>query len=554
MRAWPMLLLCAACAGPSWQQVPHDRRFQSVGPQAPHPPPPTRFHSDWWDVLNQGGIRPLGAVISPATYVDMASGPPAAQDTNNFGEVVDSSWFTNRLGRAPMSKEEVARGPDRLEGPAPGPLTVLSSKTEGATPGVVVRDTAGVVFVVKFDPPAFAGMASAAEVISTKVLHAAGYNVPENYIVEFEVSRLVLAPNAVTAGDYGAKVPMDDTALASLINHVNPYPGGTVRALFSRYVDGKPLGPFLYRGSNADDPHDRLPHERRRSLRGLGVFMAWLNNVDTRAENSLDTFIADPADPSVGLIRHWILDFGDALGAAGSRSKVAGEGYQHIFDLREVAKNFFSLGIYYPYWLPVLRSPYRAVGIFESQIFDPARWVPRVPNPAFEQADPLDWYWAASIIARFNPDHLAAIVGSGRYSEPGAAAWVLRVLTERQYRILDHAFSRVLPLEDPTTHGTVLHMRDLAVDATMMLPADSYYTWSASVDDEVVGEGHGERPVAELEQVIAAARSRPGFTDAPFVTVSWRRVCGVGPFGAVHVHLRVLDDRLLVVGVDRDVD
>ena len=453
-----------------------------------------------------------------------------------------------------MTSEAMARGPNRLDGPAPGPLLVLSEKLEGATPGLLVEDAEGVRFFVKFDPPAFAEMASAAEVISTKILHAAGYNVPENYVVEFDVSRLELAPDAVTAGDYGRPVSMGPDDLARLINLVNPYPGGQVRALFSRAVEGEPLGPFDYRGSDPDDPNDRINHDRRRSLRGLALFMAWVNNVDTRAENTLDTFIADPDDPTVGHVRHYLLDFGDALGSAGFRSKTGGEGYQHAFDWSEIGKNVFSLGIYYPYWLPALRSPFRAVGIFESQIFDPARWAPRVPNPAFDQIGPLDMYWAGAIISRFTPDHLAAIVASARYSEAGAAPWVLRVLTERQYRILDLAFSRVLPIDDPVVTGDVLRMRDLAVDATMMLPRDAYYAWTATWAGEPLDTGSAVVPTADLGRAVDRARRRHGFTDDPFITVQWRRPCRAGPQGAVHVHLRLTDRGLLPVAMQREVD
>ena len=36
-----------------------------------------------------------------------------------------------------------------------------------------------------------------------------------------------------------------------------------------------------------------MPHEDRRELRGYGVFAAWLNHVDAKAINSLDTLVTD---------------------------------------------------------------------------------------------------------------------------------------------------------------------------------------------------------------------------------------------------------------------
>jgi hypothetical protein len=42
-----------------------------------------------------------------------------ALNINRLGEVPDSSWFTNRLGRHDMTIDEVVRGPSQVDGPAP---------------------------------------------------------------------------------------------------------------------------------------------------------------------------------------------------------------------------------------------------------------------------------------------------------------------------------------------------------------------------------------------------------------------------------------------------
>ena len=44
-----------------------------------------------------------------------------AQNVNTVDEVPDSSWFTNRLGAAPMTVDELLKGPDTTTGPARGP-------------------------------------------------------------------------------------------------------------------------------------------------------------------------------------------------------------------------------------------------------------------------------------------------------------------------------------------------------------------------------------------------------------------------------------------------
>jgi hypothetical protein len=55
-----------------------------------------------------------------------------------------------------------------------------------------------------------------------------------------------------------------------------------------RFVEGDPMGPFVYYGTRPDDPNDIHPHEHRRELRANRVFSAWLNHDDSRAPNSLD--------------------------------------------------------------------------------------------------------------------------------------------------------------------------------------------------------------------------------------------------------------------------
>src|SRR5688572_13143313 len=47
-----------------------------------------------------------------------------AQNLNTLDKVPNSNWFTNRLGVAPLSVDELVQGPGDGAGPAPGPWTV----------------------------------------------------------------------------------------------------------------------------------------------------------------------------------------------------------------------------------------------------------------------------------------------------------------------------------------------------------------------------------------------------------------------------------------------
>src|SRR4030095_15690279 len=132
-----------------------------------------------------------------------------ALNTNNFDEVPDSTWFTNRLGRRDMSLEEIRRGPDQGSGPDPkGPWTILAAKTEGISPGFFIQDAAGERYLLKFDPPGHLNLAPSAELISTKIFYAVGYNVAENYLVDFKPEILKLSPNATRKNKKGKKVPL----------------------------------------------------------------------------------------------------------------------------------------------------------------------------------------------------------------------------------------------------------------------------------------------------------------------------------------------------------
>lgn len=511
----------AACrSGPDWRHPPHDTYFSSAPAPRLHAPIEGEWNSEVTYLLEGSLVRPLGDAISPGQYL----APTPALDINDFGHVLDSTWFTNRITRRPMTPTEIRTGPNSLNGPAPGPLTVVSGKVEGVTPGFEVEDSAGNRFVVKLDHPAYPALSSGAEIIATKILYAAGYNVPENYVVRFDLGRLQLAKDATTVGAFGAGVPLTQEGLDDILSNANPFPDGTIRALFSRVIPGRIIGPFDYEGVRAEDPNDRVPHERRRSLRGLRYIYAWLNNTDPRASNSLDTFVSVPEDPDLGHVEHYLLDFGDALGASGTEPKYRAEGYEYEVDLEALAVGLFSFGIHYRYWLPVRRSPMRSVGTFEARVFDPRRWRPAVPNPAFQHCDDDDLYWAASLISRFTPELLGAAADTAEYTEPGARDHVLTVLLQRQAKILELAFSKFLPLEDLIVRGWKVGLTDRAVVADLYERDEVRYHWS--IRDLGGGEltsGVHEAPWADLEPALRSARQSRQFERAPFLIVEWIR-------------------------------
>jgi hypothetical protein len=556
MAAAVAMSAVVACA-PSWKARPHDRLFQRATAPVSHPMPAQEATSDWWDHALHSTVLPLAGLVSPARWVASLVGGPPALDVNAFGQVPDSEWFVNRIGRVGMSAADLRRGAARGAGPAAGPLRIIAGKPEGVTPGVVIRDSAGVVWYAKFDPPAYPELTSGAELVASRLLHAAGYHVPETYLVDIDLDQIVLDPKARTPNRYGRPVRLTERELRVLLTQLNPDPAGKLRALFSRAVPGRHLGPFEYRGVRSSDPNDHIVHERRRSLRGLWVFSAWLNNTDTRRQNTLDTFIADRSSGGHGSVRHYLIDFGDALGAAGDREKYLSEGYEYRVDWGQVAARFAALGLRYPYWNQVHRSPYRGVGIFEGQVFSPERWRPLYPNPAFSQATRHDTYWATAILARFTPELIAAAVEAGRYSEPGAADFITRVLIARRRRLLEYGFRTVLALDYPEMVGPYrVKLCDLEAESGLVNRARARYRWTVTWNrtrrrDQTLDQQQGPEPVVDVRAALVRvmAESPAAFRGDPYLTVTVHRL---GKPSAVKLHLRAVRDIVFPVALERD--
>lgn len=563
-----------ACA-PGWKQTPHDRMFQREAVKPIPRVPERRPTSDWWDHGLQLIVRPIGRALSPGRWISGAMGGRAARDVNDLGQVPDSDWFENRISRRTLTVDEAFRGPTQTTGPAVGPLFVISGKVDGATAGFVVRDRDGITWYLKLDPPSSPELTTSAEVIASRLLWMAGYHVPELHAIDIEARRFLLDPKAKTKDHYGRKIPLTPLALDRLLRPLNTDKAGRVRVLVSRQPDGVVLGPFDYRGLDPDDANDKIPHEHRRSLRALWVFSAWLNNTDTRNQNSLDVF--RPVDPTTpdgpGMIRHYLLDFGNSLGATGTGEKIAESGFEYVFDWRVIMSNLFAVGLRTTRYERLRRSPYRSVGIFESKAFQPHDWRPTFPNPAFEECTRSDTFWAASILARIQPDHIRAAVSAGRYHEDGATTHVVQTLLERRRKMLIYGFTGFLEIDQPRARGHILIVDDLRAIAglpnTGPLSYKVHWNRTRGVDRELahgsVGTTSPDRPTIhdtgepsiatarvlgevqiDLSSTLAALQREAGFADDPFITVELTRTRL-----SARVHLRVVGDTLLPVSLDR---
>ena len=408
----------------------------------------------------------------------MSPGGPAgtALNINTVDEVPDSNWFTNRLGLGAMSADEVAKGPDTSEGPGAGTWTVERGKTDGVTPGLRILDPTGTRYFIKFDPPGHRDLATGAEVVVTKLFHALGYYVPENYIAYVTREDLVIGEGARKDYDDGRRRPLDQKDLDIVLSRAARDPDGAYRVLASKALDGTPIGGFRYYGTRSDDPNDVVPHEARRELRGLRVFSAWVNHVDNKGSNTLDTIV----DGAAGrVIRHHLIDFGSTLGSAGIMPREAWEGAEFVFDGRDTLTRMFGFGLPTRPWMRARYPDLDAVGRFEAETFEPESWKPRLPNPAFARARPEDLFWGARRVAAFSDEQIRSAVESGRYRDPRTVDYLAEALIQRRDKITQVWLNVVNPVIDvDLDRSGVLTFDNAAVRAGVATdPREYRVTW-----------------------------------------------------------------------------
>src|SRR5262245_59110804 len=222
-----------------------------------------------------------------------ANGIIPAGGVNSMGEVMDGDWYVKRHWTRRMTLEELRRGPADGDGNAPDARTawrVLVVKQFGVNPGVLIADSKNDLYLLRFDPLDYEGLATGAEMVTSRFLHALGYHVTENYLVRFARAQLVAHPEGQAVSSAGKTRSLLVTDIHALLRRVPLAADRTYRAAATRLPDarGSLLGPFRMWGTRSDDPNDTVLHEHRRELRGLFVFSAWLNNSEASAMTTQD--------------------------------------------------------------------------------------------------------------------------------------------------------------------------------------------------------------------------------------------------------------------------
>jgi hypothetical protein len=415
--------------------------------------PQSQRVSELYAILYNTWLRHLDA-----EYNAVGARDHGALTVNAWDEAPDSSWFTNRIGRQPLTFAEILRGLDARP-PEPPPWTVTGVIDEGYTPKLNIRDSAGRRHVLKFDPSA-PERNSAAERISTLIFHAAGYNVPGNTIAYFRAGDLRLGDQAMMSDAAGRERPMTVADLEAAVARVKPLPDGRYRALASSFLPGG-VGKFTYSGTRKDDPNDLIPHELRRDLRGLYVIASWVNHADSGDKNTFDSYVGETEK---GFIRHYLMDFGSTMGSGDFVNGPYRIGHEYVFDGAAMGRTFLTLGIWRRPWEVEGRPGYAEVGYFQPEMFAPRKWKPNYPNLAFARMDDSDAYWGTKIVTAFTGQLIQQLAEAGEYSRPEVTAYLADTLRRRRDAIGSYWLDRITPLEDFVLQDGRLVFRDIAIE------------------------------------------------------------------------------------------
>lgn len=353
-----------------------------------------------------------------------------AHDINAVDEVPDSTWFQNRIGMREVSPAEITRGAS--EHRVVPPLRITGAKVGGGNAGFTVVDAKGIKYLIKFDRHENPEMQTGAAASVIRLFWAMGYNVPSDNVFILKKSDLVIDPKATWKDAVDDKHPFTEKQLDEALATSPRLPDGSYRALSSELLPGKPVGGLNSEGVRKDDPNDVIPHEHRRVLRGLRVFSAWLGHTDMKLDNTFDAYVEQDGRK---FVRHYLIDFGEALGGHWGEKRRDEDGYEHYWDWQAQPKGFITFGLWKRKWEDRIKTPWPAIGAFAVEDFVPDEWREAYPYFPFFEMDRADAYWGAKITMRFERRHIEAAVAAAQYTDPAARKYLVDTLIGRQRRI-----------------------------------------------------------------------------------------------------------------------
>jgi hypothetical protein len=447
--------------------------------------------------------------------------PSRAVNVNTVDEVPDSSWFTNRIGVRDLPIAEIARGPNKFESLDAQDWVVVRGKSPGGFQAgfrAVHPGDPNQVYQLEVDPVDHPQLATGVELIGTLIYHALGYFVEDVYLVRVDPTKITISDKA-TIRDASGQRRFNQRDLEAILRQGARDREGRVYMSATRFVEGQGIGHFEYNGTRSDDPNDIHPHEHRRELRANRVFCAWLAHDDSRAINTLNLLVDANGRKHV---RHYMYDFGAILGSATRFAEPATSNHETYLDQDASFRALVSLGLAVPRYLRVPRADGPpSAGAFDSTSFDPVRWKPNYPNPAFANMRADDAFWGARLVARFSNEAIRAIVDQVKFDDPTATEHITRVLIERRDAIARIWLNGVNPIVNPrlAADGT-LTFANAAVEAGAATPGNGYSVSWSRFDN---GSGKAEAVGDEMQVTEGRAAAPSGLlAGAEFVNATIR--------------------------------
>jgi hypothetical protein len=422
-------------------------------------------------------------LLYPAAHWLTVPAHGEAINVNAVDEVPNSSWFQNRIGQFDLTPEQVAAGEcgdtPNLNGDS-GQWNVLGAKPDGANPGFMIEAPDGFRYLLKFDGKNQPLRATSADVVGSKLYWAIGYHSVCNEIVLFHPGILRIAPGAKTTTALGDERLMTPADLERVLSMAYRLKDRRVRASASRFVPGKPIGPFKYEGKRRDDPNDVVPHDERRELRAGHLPAAWIGHVDAREQNTFDVVIEEP---SGNFIRHYKIDWGDSLGIGFSPDRLARRlGHSYPIDFQHIGEDLLTLGLLPRPWHDSERTKVQIFGYFGVEGFVPSKWRGVYPIPAFERRTPADILWMTRIFSRITDEHIRAIVARAQLPDERQSRYLEGALIGRRDRFFQEYFSQYVALANfrlarrtPGQRDQSLCFEDLGIRHGVARSQETYY-------------------------------------------------------------------------------
>jgi hypothetical protein len=280
------------------------------------------------------------------------------------------------------------------------------------------------------------------------------------------------------------------------------------------------------------------------------VFAAWVNHVDAKGKNTLDALIKEDGR---AFIRHYLQDFGSALGSAAIGPHEAWEGSEYLAEPGHAFKQALAFGFLFPRWHTADFYESRSVGRLpeDNERFDPEQWKPRVPNPAFERARADDKFWAARKLVAMTDDLLRAAVKTGEFGDQRSEDFLVTALGERREAIARAYLTTINPIANPAIDSNMLTFENVAV-ARGFSAAPAAYRVAWFTFDNTTRES---RAITETSQPGARVPLPPGLSTTSGVYIKVELSATGGPHPSwekpVHAYFRRQDTAWQLVGFER---